>query len=52
MHMVYSTHGGEEHGGYWYEHMKERDNCEDLGVGGRMWNGFIWLTIGSNSRIL
>jgi hypothetical protein len=49
---------GEEHTGFWWVDLRERDHLEDLGVGGitdlqevdlggKGWTGFIWLKIGT-----
>jgi hypothetical protein len=32
----YSTLGGEEHAGFWWGNLKERDQLEDPGVDGRI----------------
>jgi hypothetical protein len=49
---------------FWSEHLKERDHSEYLVVdariilectlgkrGGKMWNGFIWLKIGTSGGL-
>jgi hypothetical protein len=51
--------------GFWWESQKERDDCEDRDVGGRVilkrilenlegviWTGLIWLRIGTSGGFL
>ena len=56
--------GGEVHTGLWWEDLRERDYLEKQGVDGIIlrwifskldvgaWTGFIWLRIGTSSRVL
>jgi hypothetical protein len=64
---VYRTvaSGLEMHTKFWSENLKERDDSEDLSAGGRivldwilgtygekLWNGFIWLRLGTSGGLL
>jgi len=54
--------GREMHSGFWWRSLKERNNLEELGVGGmimlkwmlkrRSWVEFTWLRIGSSGGLL
>ena len=56
---------GEVHTGFWWGDLRERDRLEDLGIDGRImlkrvfekwegevWNGLIWLRIGTGGGML
>ena len=55
----------EEHARFWWKHLRERDNFEDIDVNGRIilkralknsdgkaWSEFIWLRIGTGGGLL